>query len=226
MSDIWTDQLSAYLDGDLDPEDQSGLENHLEGCDECQKALKELRGVVGWARTYEGSEPERDVWPAVSEEIRKSDRAVVDLGATRNANLIRGRFRLPQAIAAVLSLLIVGSGGWWFARSLAPQDRIAAMIDPSPPAEGLSVATAIHAAQTYGPAIADLERVLMEGQGILDTSTVRVLRERLAVIDRAMQEAREALVQDPNSGYLVDHYTDMMRKKLNVLRTVARRAGA
>lgn len=226
MSDKWTDLLSAYLDGELEPAAQKDLEAHLELCDECRSAVAELRGVVGWARAYEGSDPERDVWPDIAGEIRKSTRAVVDLSAARNAKSGRRRFWLPQAVAAVLGLLVVGSGGLWLARSFTPPDRIAVLVDPAQPAEGLNVATAIHAAQTYGPAIADLERVLMEGQGILDTSTVRVLQERLAIIDQAMEEAREALVQDPNSGYLVDHYTDMMRKKLSVLRTVARRAGA
>ena len=131
-----------------------------------------------------------------------------------------------MALAASIGVLLVGSGSWWLARATAPEDRIAAVMDLSAPAEGLSVASAIHAAQTYGPAIADLERMLLTEQGTLDTATVRVLREKLAIIDRAMAEAQEALAQDPNSEYLVDHYTGMMRKKLSVLRTVARRAQA
>jgi len=226
MTDKWTDQLSAYLDGELDSVDRAALEAHLGKCEECAAALKQLRGVVGWAQAYSGSEPERDVWPAIAGEIRKSPRGVVNLATVREERDSRRRLRLPMAFAASLSLLAVGSGSWWLARVTAPDDRIAAVIDVSAPAEGFAVAAAIHAAQTYGPAIADLEKLLLVEQGTLDTATVRVLREKLAIIDRAMAEAREALAQDPNSEYLVDHYTGMMRKKLTVLRTIARRVQA
>jgi anti-sigma factor RsiW len=226
MTDKWTEQLSTYLDGELDSADRAMLEAHLEQCDECRTALKQLDGLVGWAQAYEGSEPERDVWPDIAGEIRKSPRAMVNLAAERETRSSKRRFTLPLAAAASIGLLAVGSGSWWLARATAPEDRIAAVIDLSAPAEGFSVAAAIHAAQTYGPAIDDLERVLLEEQSTLDTSTVRVLREKLAIIDRAMAEAQQALAEDPNSGYLIDHYTGMMRKKLTVLRSVARRVQA
>ncbi len=226
MTDKWTDSLSAYLDDELDSVDCAALEAHLEECEECRAALKQLRGVVGWAQGYSGSEPKRDVWPDVASEIRKTQRAVVNLGAEREARSTRRRFSMPQLIAAGISLLVVGSGSYMVARSTVPEDRIAAVIDVSAPPEGFAVAAAINAAQTYGPAIADLERVLLEEESGLDTATVRVLREKLAIIDRAMTEAQEALANDPNSGYLIDHYTGMMRKKLSVLRTVARRVQA
>jgi anti-sigma factor RsiW len=226
MTDKWTDKLSAYLDEELDSVDRGVLEAHLEECDECRTALKQLRGVVGWAQGYRGREPKHDVWPAVEGEIRKSRRAVADLKAERAERESRRRFAIPQLIAAGISLLVVGYGIWFVARSTAPADRIAAVIDVSAPPEGFAVAAAINAAQTYGPAIADLERVLLDEENSLDTATVRVLREKLAIIDKAMTEAQEALANDPNSGYLIDHYTGMMRKKLSVLRTVARRVQA
>lgn len=226
MTDKWTDRLSEFLDDELDSVDRAALEAHLQQCDECRTALGELRGVVGWARDFDGLEPPRDVWPNIAGEIRKSDRAVVNLSAERESRASRRRFTFPQLAAAAVALFAVGVGSWLAARSTAPPDRIAAVIDVSAPPEGFAVSAAINAAQTYGPAIADLERVLLEEEGSLDTATVRVLREKLAIIDEAMAEAREALAQDPNSGYLIDHYTGMMRKKLSVLRTVARRVQA
>jgi anti-sigma factor RsiW len=226
MTDKWTVQLSAYLDGELDSVDRAALEAHLASCDECRVAVEQLRGVVGWAQAYQGSNPQRDVWPQIAGEIRKSPQAAIKLGAEREARSWWRRLTVPQAVAAAVSLLLVGSGSWWVARATAPRDRIAAVIDVSAPPEGFTVAAAIHAAKTYGPAIADLERFLLSEQTTLDTATVRVLREKLAIIDRAMAEAQDALAQDPNSGYLIDHYTEMMRKKLSVLRAVARRAEA
>lgn len=226
MTDKWTRQLSAYLDGELDSVDSAALEAHLQECEECRKTVEQLRGVIGWAQTYEGRQPERDVWPDIVGEIRKAPRSVVNLKTERETRSFRRKFTLPQALAAGIALLVVGAGSWWVARATAPEDRIAAVIDVSTAPEGFSVAAAIHAAQTYGPAIAELERMLLQDESTLDTATVRVLREKLAMIDKAMAEAREALASDPASGYLIDHYTGMMRKKLSVLRNVARRAGA
>ncbi|MDJ0766851.1 MAG: zf-HC2 domain-containing protein [Myxococcota bacterium] len=226
MTDRWTKSLSEYLDGELDPEVASELESHLEECDDCRAAIVQLQSVVDWAESFPGIKPDRDSWPSILGEIRDTDRAVIDIGQKRQARQKPHWWKHPQALAAVFALIAVGLiGGFFIAGASRPRDQINAMIDLAQPAEGLPVSTAIHAAQTYGPAIAELETVLLEGEGILDTSTVRVLREKLDIIDQAMREAREALVKDPNSGYLVDHYTGMMRKKLTVLRSVARRAG-
>ncbi len=225
MTDKWTESLSGYLDGELEAGVRAELEKHLEVCSECRATITQLESVVGWAGEFAGSEPDRDVWPQILEEITDTNTAVVDLEEVRDKKRKTVWWKHSQAIAAVFAFLAVGMGVVLVATVLHPEDQISVRIDLAQPAEGLPVSTAIHAAQTYGPAIADLETVLLEGEGILDTSTVRVLCEKLDIIDQAMREAREALVQDPNSGYLVDHYTGMMRKKLTLLRSVARRAG-
>jgi anti-sigma factor RsiW len=222
MTDKWTNRLSAYLDGELESADRAALEAHMEECEECRIVLRQLRGVLDWARSYQGSEPKSDAWPAIATEIRKAQRAVVDLNVERERRPSRMRFSVPQLIAAGIALLLVGSGSWLVARTTAPRDRIAAVIDVSAPPEAFAVEAAIHAAQTYGPAIADLQRILLK-EGALDTTTVRVLRDKLAIIDKAIDEAQEALARDPASAYLTDHYTWIMRKKLSVLRSVARR---
>jgi hypothetical protein len=65
---------------------------------------------------------------------------------------------------------------------------------------------------------------LLEQDG-LDSVTIRVLRDKLLVIDRAIAEAREALARDPSSPYLADHYAGMMRTKLTLLRNAAAMRG-
>jgi hypothetical protein len=70
-------------------------------------------------------------------------------------------------------------------------------------------------------AITELERILAEEHGRLDSSTVRILAENLALIDRAIDQARKALESDPGNAYLNDHLARTMRKKIDVLRRAA-----
>lgn len=221
MSDEWTDKLSAYLDAELSREDRSGLEQHIETCEDCRTALRQLRGVVDWVSEYQGREPERDAWPGISAAISEMKRGVIDLDSRRRSRR-RVELSIPQALAAVMALAVVGAGSWWLARETAPQTQMAAVIDVSAPQAGSTVAATIAAAQKYGPAIADLEAVLLSDEGMLDSVTVRVLREQLAIIDRALSEAQEALARDPASDFLADHYKGMMKKKLRLLRGAAR----
>ena len=52
-------------------------------------------------------------------------------------------------------------------------------------------------------------------------STVRVLEQNLAVIDRAIVEAGRALAADPGNAYLNAHFARTMRRKLDLLRQAA-----
>ena len=69
-------------------------------------------------------------------------------------------------------------------------------------------------------AIAELQDALSRNESRLDTSTVRVVRENLALIDRAIAQARAALDADPANAYLNLHLADTMRRKLELLRRV------
>ncbi len=211
MSDQWTEHLSAYLDGELDDQRRDALTAHLARCEECRKALAQLEGVQSWAATFQGRPPRVDVWPRIAEEIRRRQG-----GATRR----RIHFRIPQTLAAGMLLAAVASGSWWLARAT-PPEAAPIVVARVAPAAGPAQQGAVLAAERYGGAIADLERALLENDDGLDTATVRVLREKLAVIDRAIAEAREALAGDPSSDYLADHYTGMMKRKLTLLRSAS-----
>jgi hypothetical protein len=221
MSDKWTEKLSDYLDGELTEADRAELGRHLETCADCRAALEQLRDIVGWADDYPGRQPERDVWPGISAAISDMPRGAVNLDARRRERR-QVMLSIPQALAAGIALAVVGAGSWWLARETAPQTQMAAVIDISAREAGSTVAATIFTAQKYGPAIADLEGVLLGEEGVLDSVTVRVLREKLAIIDRALAEAQDALARDPASDFLADHYTGMMKKKLRVLRGAAR----
>jgi anti-sigma factor RsiW len=217
MHDQWTDRLSAYVDAELGPEERAELERHLASCQACRSSVARLSRVKSWAAGYRGQPPRVDVWPRIEAAIRQRT------GEHRVVR--RGRqSRIPQVAAAGLALAMVGAGSWWLGRASAPPDASPPAVAGFEPVSGRASETAVLAAERYTAAIVQLEQALLEQDG-LDSVTIRVLRDKLLVIDRAIAEAREALARDPSSPYLADHYAGMMRTKLTLLRNAAAMRG-
>ena len=204
MNDQWTDLLSEYVDGELANGERTALEAHLATCAACRVTVEELRKVVARARALDDRAPKTDLWPGVAQRIGAGK--VVDIRARRFS------FSVPQLIAASVALVLLSGGGAW----LALGSRQSAGVTPEPDRFGqLNVSTG-----STDAAIADLQDVLTRNESRLDTSTVRVVRENLALIDRAIAQARAALKADPGNAYLNLHLADTMRRKLDLLRRV------
>lgn len=229
MTDRWTGHLSAYVDGELHAGDFGLLEAHLEACTECRRTVRQLAGVREWARSYPGSPPARDGWPAIAAAIRElaaTDTAVVDLDEARAARRPpTWGATVPRAVAAAALLLLAGAGGWWLRGAGEEAAPAAPATAEMAPAAGSQAEAALLAAQRYSAAVADLERALLH-ESWLDSSTARVIREKLGAIDRAIAEARQALASDPESAFLAEHYAHMMGRKLALLRNASRVAEA
>ena len=208
MSDLWTDRLSEYLDGELAPDERAAIEAHLPACAECRAVLDDLERVVGRARTLDERFPERDLWPGIAERI----------GQRRPAPR-RWSFSLPQLAAASVALVALSGGAGWLLRpSPAGPASVAGPVS-SPVVRTVSDRPA--RGRGYDEAVADLERVLESGRGRLDSSTVRVLERNLAAIDSAITQARRAVAADSANVYLNSHLAETMRRKLELLRQAA-----
>jgi hypothetical protein len=81
-------------------------------------------------------------------------------------------------------------------------------------------------ADPYDATVAELQQLLATESSRLDTSTVRILTQNLAVIDRALAEARRAVAKDPANPYLRAHLASTMRRKVDLLRRATVIAGA
>lgn len=209
MSDQWTDRLSEYLDGDMAEPEQAALEAHLGTCAACSETLAGLRRIVVRARSLEDRPPSGDLWPGVA--------ARIGAGPRRR----RLTFSVPQLLAAGIALAVLSGGSAWL---LHPDPAGVAGGQPTPAAPGLvPVATvgSTGAARSYDSAVDDLERVLAEGRGRLDSTTVRVLEQNLALIDRAIAQAQRAVAADSANLYLNTHLAETMRRKIGLLRQAA-----
>jgi anti-sigma factor RsiW len=207
MTDQWTDRLSAYLDGEFDPEARREVERHLAECPECAAVLTDLRRIVAAAPGYQGTAPSSDLWQGIAARIDRGK--VVPLG----------RWRMPwRSLLAAGLLLGVGAGSawWWLEGRPGARQTIAkapALVSAAPVALTSS---------GYDAAIAELEATLRANRNRLDSATVRVLEQSLRSIDQAIAEARSAIQRDTANGYLNGQIAANMRKKLNVLRFATR----
>jgi hypothetical protein len=118
--------------------------------------------------------------------------------------------------------------------SVSPEPAGAAVDDPpqrgrrvpAAPAGDGTLALAASMDPRYDATVADLQKLLATERGQLDSSTVRILEQNLAVIDRALSEARRAVAKDPANPYLRAHLASTMRRKVDLLRRATVIAGA
>ena len=228
--DAWTDRLSEYVDGELDPAERAALDVHLQLCGDCAGTVEQLRAVLRRAGALAAKVPETDLWPAIEARIATPRKAqVLDLSgwrarmAPRAAGPGAGRsrrwsFTLPQLAAAAALLVMLSSVAMWSVLSRRP-----AAVAPLPgtPAAAPAVAVVQPAgfeSARYDAAIADLERVLRDHRSELDPATVRVIEQNLLIIDQATAQARAALAADPANRYLNGHLATQLMRKMTLLR--------
>ncbi len=204
-----TDVLSAYLDGELDPEAERETAAHLAGCPACGVLLAELRRVLVRAQALEDRPPRQDLWPGVAAAI----------GAAP-ARRWRANVPVPLLLAAGIALMLLsgtvvalllgrgpGSG---------PGGAGGATLPP-----GAVLTAGRDETRTYDLAVKALTEELTENSANLDSTTVRIVRQKLALIDRAIAEAEQALASDPANTYLHGHLTQTRMRKLALLRRAA-----
>jgi len=220
MNDMWTNRLSEYIDGELDATERAALEAHLATCGQCYATLGELRQVVARAKALEDQPPAANLWSGIAQEIRRQ--RVPERRDRRDRRLFI--LTAPQLLAASIALMLVSGGGVW----LAVQQRQA--VTPTPeavrPDARLRIDQAGGWTRSTDAAIAELQAALDLNEKRLDTTTVRIVRKNLAVIDRAIAEARMALRGDPGNAYLNLHLANTMRRKVELLRRVNDMAAA
>lgn len=217
ISDPWTARLSDYLDGELSDAERRALERHLGACPACTAALAGLVQVVERARALADRPPAAELWSGVAARIAEAP-------SPAPPRAVRGRrwtFSLPQLAAAALAVAFASGGAAWLLARYTAQTAAAPLAAGPVPAAAPAALPAGLAGVRYDAAVADLERVLEADRGRLDTTTVRVIEQNLAVIDRAIADARRALAANPGNPYLSTYLAHTMRRKIDLLRQAA-----
>ena len=216
MTDQWTAKLSDYLDGELDTSESVALEAHLLECAECGHTLQQLRAVVARAGAVADREPPRDLWPEIAARLAVPQVELVTEDATSRSKR-RVSFSIPQLAAASVAIMLMSAGTMYMMVRGDDTQNVAAVSQPVAQSEPATARNVRSVTRSYDAAVQELEGALERNRGQLDTATVRVLEQNLAIIDRAITEARAALGQEPANPYLTKYLDQAMQKKVQLL---------
>jgi anti-sigma factor RsiW len=226
MHDTWIDRLSDYVDGDLAEDERLKLEAHLADCSRCRDTVKQLRVVVAQAGALEDRLPTGDLWKGVAERIgahQSREPGVVSLEERRAKRRIT--VSIPQLAAAGIVLVLISAATTMLLRPdaspLGPPE--ASAITQAAAAEAVLVGFNV---AEYDAAVEELEQVLSGAREQLDPGTVAILEQSLATIDRAIEEAQQALRSDPANRYLSTHLAATMKRKIQLLQRATTIANA
>jgi predicted anti-sigma-YlaC factor YlaD len=207
--------LDDWVDGALAGAEAREVEAHLAGCVACRESERQLRQLLAHAAALpRGVAPARDLWPGIAERIERG---------SFWSTLVTSWQPLALAAAAVVlglsALLWNGSGP--------AAVRTVAMPSASPTLRtvaGTGVADPVlaAAARDYEEAASTLLEALQRRRAALPAEDLARVEANLEVIDRALEEVRQALVKDPASPELNRMLVATHRKKVDVLRRVVR----
>ncbi len=110
--ELWQERISASLDGELSPDEELLLQEHLAGCAQCRSAMALLRSM----RAAIGADQARP-----PEKLAEGARYLFEQEKKKGPGLKRWRF---TAIAAVICLALLGFaafGPWGGSGSAAPR---------------------------------------------------------------------------------------------------------
>jgi len=230
MGHVNESRLHDYMERLLPDAEMRAVEAHLDGCDACQAALAELAEVVEAVGDLPvAAVPTRDLWAGIDARIsegvqqptlHEEGTTVGQDIASLEAHRIRSRrvtLTVGQLLAAGVVLAALSAGTMW---TILDAPTGAAPV-PGVTEDGLQATFTAGAMEDYDLAVEELEAILVQGRRVLNPRTVLVLEESLREIDEAIDEASEALANDPGSTGLARALTDNMRRKLGLLRHAA-----
>jgi len=97
----WTwNNLSAYMDGELDPSDAARVEKHLKTCSECRQELDSLCQLTSLLRQVPAKKPPRS--------FLVSETAATERRRLRGRTWVYGTMRAASVLATLLLVFVIG----------------------------------------------------------------------------------------------------------------------
>ena len=206
ICESYDDLIDDYVDGARAagrPGDarRAAFESHLAGCARCKALVADFTSIRDAASALDEHVPPTRLWAQIAGALEEKPRTFSAW--------------IPLAVAASLALVLAGSA--WLAFRQSPAGDAARQVTVTPDDTSVPPAEA-----QYEQAIAGLQQLADERNAALDPATRAVLQRNLATIDRAIDESRAALADEPSSAVAQDSLLDALDTKVALLQdTVA-----
>jgi hypothetical protein len=179
---ISAEELSAFVDSDLEAGRKTAVAAHIESCAECKNEVEALMGLKSGLANLASAEPSRDLWPAVQ-------RAAAEKPQSALASWLKRFWMVPTAslagAAAALLVVMLVSG--------TPQPG------PEEPKGKMSALASVQKAEVdYRNAIAALEGEFHSESPDWSPEVKQVVVDSLAEIDRSIEKCRVAMGENPD----------------------------
>jgi len=211
------ERLDDWVDGALPAGAASEVEAHLLSCALCRERERRLRQLLAHAAALPRSvAPPRDLWPDIARRVAR-ERSWSWAPAGRS----------PFVLAAAATVAIGLATVFWSGQAPA-RVRTAQIPAPTPEARlvagtaGVSDPVLAAAERDYEAAANALLEALLQRRARLQPEALAAVETNLDVIDRALAEVRQALVQDPKNPELSRMLVSTHRKKVEVLSRVVK----
>jgi anti-sigma factor RsiW len=204
MSTVTTDELSAYIDGDLDDASRARVDAALAADPALRTELDELRAMIGDLAMPEIAAPAGLLGRVMADvadlpiPVAEGDHlasaagpavAVAAAAPERRDNVVRVSWWIKGPAASVLAaLLVVGVGVWVFGnRTAGPPPAASSLVPAAPMAEAPVAAPAMTGATESGDAL-------------VAADDAEEVRERLRALAMAESAADGDLLEEPTGG--------------------------
>jgi len=195
-------QINDLVDENLATRELTPALQHLASCAQCRAEVDELRTMLHRiAQLPKSIAPTRDLR---SDMWAQADRKTL------------WTWRYPLAAAAVV---LIALSSTITVLVLRPDQGPTITVTESQPVPSVDL---VRLEREYSQEVEDLQRALRQNREALSPETVRILEENLRIIDAAIQEARTALANDPQSGMLGELLRSAYQKKVELLKQAAR----
>jgi predicted anti-sigma-YlaC factor YlaD len=210
------ERLDEWVDGTLKAAAAAEVEAHLAACALCQERERRMRQLLAHAAALPRSvAPPRDLWPVIAERLERQRPWWSAAGWS------------PIALAAAATVVVGLVAVLWNAQG---PSRVRTVEIPAASPEATLVAGAPSASdpvlaaaeRDYEAAANALLEALQQRRSRLEPGTLAEVETNLQVIDRALAEVRQALVQDPANPELGRMLVSTHRKKVEVLSRVVK----
>jgi hypothetical protein len=212
----YRESISLQIDEELDLRSSLELKQHLKACADCHQTQNDLHVIRSLSVSAEEYDPSAQVWARLENQLR----AEGFIKPQRKWNFWRqwlpsfemeAHFK-PAIAGALVTLVLVFSGFFAYKTAFHP----AVSVNDTE-----QVLMEVERAEIqYAKTIQDLEGISRQRLQRVNPNMARIFQDNLATMDYYLQECKDAVKKEPNSGLAQKYLLAAYQKKVELLESI------